>query len=223
MKINREKSYNFRKIKINPNNINTKLKNGIIYTTVGIGLLNLNSAVNEKINESTTKNDNNQNISSQFDGYDIDRYKYFKSIEYASNQQYNESFLEYFKTGKLFFTIDENKIINIDLNKIRLVTFKENDTKVTYMIDSSKGNYDIFTGNMCDLFKISNICDFRYSNIFYEMYLNNKNQLKEDNKIVLNYEKTLELSKKIKEWNGTYHNELPETRIIYEQSNNRIR
>lgn len=208
MKFNYEKSQKISNIKMNKANFYGSVKKGIIYTAVGLSLINLGSNIE---NESNMNNINMTKSEGLSEEYHENFYNHFYELEEYSKEEYDEKFINYFKKGKLFITNKNNEIIEVDLYKARLVTIINNDQRITYLVDTSKGNNNLFDGNKFDMTKIDKFSDFKYSNIFYDLlkYLN-----RNDNVIKLNYEESLELFNSISNWDGKYNNELPGTRVI---------
>ncbi len=215
MKLKYEKSKNIKYIKMNKKNFYGAMKNGIIYTAIGLSLLNLSSSNSQiKKDKSNGNNFNKSNVEYVENEYNKNFYNHLFDLDEIANEEYDELFIRYYNSGKLSIKNINNEVIDIDLFKVRLITIEKNGNDITYLIDTSKDNNNIFDGSTCDLTKIKKFSDFKYSNIFYELYLNNQDSVEENNSIELDYNQSIELFKNITNWDGNYNNELPETRLI---------
>ena len=218
MKINREKSVKINKIIMNKNNLYGAAKKGIIYTMIGIGLFNINSDTNK----------NEQRLTNSASFYQVELndnnafYNHYKELENVINEEYDKDFINYLNNGRLFITDENNQLKEVNLLNVQLVTVFDEEEK-TFLIDYSKGNIDVFNNKKCSINNISKITNFEHTNVFYNLYTDNEEQVKDSNTIILNYEQSKALHDNIEKWDGLFHNESPETRAIKNERNSRKR
>ena len=126
MKLKYEKSKNIKYIKMNKKNFYGAMKNGIIYTAIGLSLLNLSSSNSQiKKDKSNGNNFNKSNVEYVENEYNKNFYNHLFDLDEIANEEYDELFIRYYNSGKLSIKNINNEVIDIDLFKVRLITIEK--------------------------------------------------------------------------------------------------
>ena len=139
--------------------------------------------------------------------------EYKKKVDLAFFNGYDEDYYKVYDNG-IFIINEEDHINNYNSNDLYIVYGNYEGNKSYYLSYIKDANKDFITKEDKKNFKIEGIVKFVDSTAGYNLFLKNKNNVKEENNIVYMNITISDLDEVIKNWDGYLNNNVPQTIAI---------
>ncbi len=126
---------------------------------------------------------------------------YLRNVNNADLSNYDKGFVDYYRKGTI-------KILG-KVYKPNSLFIEKYDNKVI-LYDKNNIGYDLLTSNTYDKHKIDKFRRFRNSNIFYDLYLEYKNNIV-NNELIIDLKDLDKFISLLSSFDGSIHDKVPET------------
>ena len=145
-----------------------------------------------------------EDIKSQIE-HDNRKMAYINYMAREKKEYYDVDFVNFYRNGKIIINDKEYRTSSLYLESGLL-----NDQESLFFVYYAFPQKDLLNQKEKINFKRTNVTEFRASNVFHQIYIKYKNDIK-DNILIINEKNITDIDKLVHSFDGTKHTETPET------------